>query len=106
MKRIILRAVYMLILPTLYVIALIGLLIRNNYSLDGSQIIVLTMFGGLIIYAWYIIYDMTKKRKPKFLGTGIHVHNQTFNDIIKGDTFWDADFGMMIWNGKSWESKK
>ena len=64
------------------------------------------MFGGLIIYAWYLIYDMTKKRKPKFLGTGIHVHNQTFNDIIKGDTFWDADFGMMIWNGKSWESKK
>ena len=96
MKRIILRAVYMLILPTLYVIALIGLLIRNNYSLDGYQITVLTMFGGLIIYAWYLIYDMTKKRKPKFLGTGIHVHNQTFNDIIKGDTFWDADFGMMI----------
>ena len=65
MKRIILRAVYMLILPTLYTIALIGLLIRNNYSLDGYQITVLTMFGGLIIYAWYLIYDMTKK-KPKF----------------------------------------
>jgi hypothetical protein len=47
-----------------------------------------------------------KKRNPKFLGCGIYVHSQTFNDIVKGDTFWDADFGMMIWNGKSWKSKK
>jgi hypothetical protein len=44
-----------------------------------------------------------KKRKPKFVGTGIHGH-QLFNpkDLVKGDTFFDADFGDMIWNGKVW----
>lgn len=46
-----------------------------------------------------------KKRKPKYMGSGIHVHQQFQpKDLVKGDTFCDADFGGMIWNGKKWIS--
>jgi len=46
------------------------------------------------------------KRKAKYLGTGIHIHDQ-FNksELVKGDTFFDADYGMMIWTGKQWANK-
>lgn len=37
-------------------------------------------------------------------GTGIHVHQQPFTDLKIGDTFFDADYGDMIWNGKEWQS--
>ena len=41
-------------------------------------------------------------RKPRFIGTGIHIHQQKFDNVIPGDTFWDADFGMMIYTGVEW----
>jgi hypothetical protein len=37
-------------------------------------------------------------------GTGIYVHQQTFTDLKIGDTFFDADYGDMIWNGTKWQS--
>ena len=46
----------------------------------------------------------TKQRKPKYLGTGIYVHQQTFDNLVKGDTFCDADFGNVIWNGVEWQN--
>ena len=44
-----------------------------------------------------------KKRKPKFMGSGIFMHQQ-FNarDLVKGDTCWDADWGELRWSGKEW----
>lgn len=47
------------------------------------------------------------KREPKQVGSGIHVHQQFTgkeHTLVKGDTFFDADFGDMIWNGKAWIS--
>lgn len=42
-------------------------------------------------------------RKPRHLGTGIHVHQQfNKNKLVKGDTFFDADFGEVKWNGEKW----
>lgn len=37
-------------------------------------------------------------------GTGIYVHQQTFVDLKIGDTFFDADYGDMIWNGQRWQT--
>jgi hypothetical protein len=39
-------------------------------------------------------------------GTGINVHQQTFGDLQIGDTFFDADYGDMIWNGLHWQSNQ
>lgn len=50
--------------------------------------------------------EAIEKRKPKYLGTGIHVHSQPFDYLVEGDTFNDADFGDMIYDGKKWKSKK
>ncbi len=45
------------------------------------------------------------KRQPKYLGTGIYVFYQfTPEALVKGDTFFDADYGMMRWNGHKWKS--
>lgn len=45
----------------------------------------------------------TTTRAPKYLGTGIHVHQQfDKEDLVKGDTFFDSDYGDMMWNGKRW----
>lgn len=41
-------------------------------------------------------------REPKHLGTGIYVHDQYFPELVIGDTFSDADFGNVIWNGDTW----
>lgn len=50
---------------------------------------------------------MKKKRSPKYMGTGIHVHDQfSSSQLVKGDTFFDADWGSMKWNGKKWVSDK
>lgn len=50
---------------------------------------------------------MSKKRKPKYIGTGIFVHSQfQKKQLVKGDTFFDADYGEMIWNGKKWKQVK
>lgn len=46
------------------------------------------------------------KRKPKYRGTGIFVHQQSFINLMKGDTFFDADWGLMTWNGKEWKQSK
>ncbi len=44
------------------------------------------------------------KRSPKYLGTGIYVFYQfTPEALVKGDTFFDADYGMMRWTGKKWK---
>lgn len=44
-------------------------------------------------------------REPKYMGSGIHVHQQfQAKDLVIGDTFWDADFGPMIWAGDKWVS--
>jgi hypothetical protein len=49
----------------------------------------------------------TTQRPPKNMGTGIRVHDQfEAKDLVKGDTFGDADFGEMVWNGKKWISKE
>lgn len=46
-------------------------------------------------------------RKPKFVGTGIFMDQQTFgHPLVKGDTCWDADFGYLKWNGKEWKQTK
>lgn len=46
------------------------------------------------------------RRKPQHMGTGIHVHQQFQpNQLIKGDTFFDADYGDMVWTGKSWKQQ-
>lgn len=37
-------------------------------------------------------------------GTGIFVHQQPFENLQIGDTFFDADFGSVIWNGTTWQS--
>ena len=37
------------------------------------------------------------------MGTGIYVHQQFQpRELVKGDTFNDADFGDMVWNGRKW----
>ncbi len=37
------------------------------------------------------------------MGTGIYVHMQFRPEqLVKGDTFFDADYGDMIWNGAEW----
>ena len=44
-------------------------------------------------------------RKPKHVGSGIYVHMQFSNDkdnLVPGDTFNDADYGNMMWDGKKW----
>lgn len=46
------------------------------------------------------------KRKPKYVGTGIYVHSQPFKKLVKGDTFFDADWGLMKWSGKKWKQIK
>ena len=48
-----------------------------------------------------------KMREPKFVGTGIYVHEQfrfREHELVPGDTFWDADYGEMVWTGKEWLS--
>lgn len=43
------------------------------------------------------------KRLPKHMGTGIYVHQQfSASQLVKGDTFNDADFGDMVWDGRKW----
>jgi len=48
---------------------------------------------------------MRKRRKPEHRGCGIYVHQQPFSNLVKGDTFFDADYGPMVWNGKKWVSQ-
>jgi hypothetical protein len=41
------------------------------------------------------------------MGHGIYVHQQfSPNQLVKGDTFSDADYGPMIWNGTRWVHQK
>lgn len=52
---------------------------------------------------------MNKKRAPKHMGTGIYVHQQfehRKDELVKGDTFFDADYGEMAWNGRKWISQE
>lgn len=40
------------------------------------------------------------------MGTGIYVHQQFRpQDLVKGDTFMDADYGDMVWDGRKWISE-
>jgi len=41
-------------------------------------------------------------REPKFRGCGIHIPMQPINDLIIGDTCFDADAGPLMWNGEQW----
>lgn len=44
-------------------------------------------------------------RAPKHMGTGIWVNKQfTPEQLVKGDTFMDADLGDMVWDGRKWIS--
>ena len=46
-------------------------------------------------------------REPRYMGTGIYVHEQFMpSQLVKGDTFFDADHGPMIWNGNKWVTDK
>lgn len=46
---------------------------------------------------------MKQKRYPKHMGTGIYVHQQFRpSELVKGDTFMDADYGDMVWDGRKW----
>ncbi len=50
---------------------------------------------------------MSKSRAPKFMGTGIYVHQQFRpKQLVKGDTFFDADYGLVRWTGKKWKQVK
>lgn len=44
-----------------------------------------------------------QNREPEHKGTGIFFDSQ-FNHttLVKGDTFFDADHGPLVWNGKKW----
>ena len=42
-------------------------------------------------------------RQPEYKGIGINVYQQEFTNLLIGDTFFDADYGMVIWNGKTWQ---
>jgi hypothetical protein len=43
------------------------------------------------------------KRKAKHLGFGIYVQYQfKKKELVKGDTFQDADYGTMLWDGRKW----
>lgn len=45
-------------------------------------------------------------REPHYKGTGIYVHDQFRPEqLVKGDTFFDADYAEMVWNGKKWVSQ-
>lgn len=49
---------------------------------------------------------MKAKRKPKYRGFGIYMHQQFEpKTLVKGDTCFDADFGPLLWNGKEWVSQ-
>lgn len=48
-----------------------------------------------------------KSREPKFVGTGMYVHEQfrfREHELVPGDIYFDADFGEMVWTGKEWLS--
>lgn len=46
---------------------------------------------------------MKKNRQPQHMGTGIYVHQQFRpGTLVKGDTFWDADYGPCVWTGQKW----
>jgi len=38
-----------------------------------------------------------------YRGTGINVFQQPFDNLQIGDTFFDADYGEVIWNGSKWQ---
>ena len=42
------------------------------------------------------------RKKPKHIGRGVHIHEQQFTDVIDGDTFFDTDHGMMIYENGKW----
>ena len=49
------------------------------------------------------------KREPRCVGSGIYVHEQfRFREhlLVPGDTFFDADYGDMVWTGKEWISER
>ena len=41
-------------------------------------------------------------REPKYLGSGIYIHQQNFVDVVNGDTFFDADWGYMMYEDGKW----
>lgn len=61
-----------------------------------------TRFELEIIIEQYSLKN--KVREAKHLGTGIYVHSQfSPKCLIKGDTFYDADFGNVEWDGNEWQ---
>ena len=45
-------------------------------------------------------------REPKFRGYGIFMPMQPIDNLVKGDTCWDADLGELTWNGNEWINLK
>jgi|SRR6478736_3928905 len=46
---------------------------------------------------------MKQNIKGSYRGSGICVEQQSFqNPLIKGDSYFDADLGRVVWNGKRW----
>lgn len=58
-------------------------------------------------WAAHLLRELARreKRTARFKGSGMYVRQQfKASDLVKGDTFWDADEGMMCWNGFAWEN--
>lgn len=51
---------------------------------------------------------ITVGSKPTCLGSGlyIHINNKDFkrSKLVKGDYYWDVDYGLWIWDGKKFVS--
>tara|TARA_R110002020_G_scaffold208452_6_gene414208 strand:- start:16704 stop:16934 length:231 start_codon:yes stop_codon:yes gene_type:complete len=69
------------------------------------------IFAVLVERGWPLTNDSLKKivkerkktREPEHLGCGIYVHGQFDKEtLVIGDTFSDADYGYVTWNGKDW----
>ena len=72
--------------------------------LESSDILTELQFSILLSTAITHLEEGTiPQRRPQHMGTGIHVDHQfSPKELVFGDTFFDADFGDMIWNGKKW----
>ena len=61
MKNIIIKFIYMVLLPAMYVVAVVGVLMHNNWTLDAAQIMILIMMGCMIAAAIYVVSFLPSK---------------------------------------------
>lgn len=85
---------------------------ENGKFLAGNELMMMTgLLATLMnddrLNSYIDRSEPSKERGPKHMGMGIYVHQQFDpKDLVKGDTFDDADFGMVEWDGKEWQQIK